>query len=170
MTIRSFVSHLFSILWLCAAQVLVLNQIGFLGYMNPYLYILFVLTYPPYESRFVLIFLSFFMGCTIDYSMNTGGIHSFSITLTAYLKRDILRLVAGKKIITDDDFSTRELSFFKKCSYIFLIMIIHYSSLFLLELFKISNLGALLSKTVSGTIFNTILCLIYLSMTEKNKP
>lgn len=170
MILKSFISHLFFILCLCAAQALVLNQVCFLGYINPYLYILFVLTYPSYESRFILILLSFFMGWIIDYFMNTGGIHTFSITLTAYLKRNVLRFIAGKNIITDDDFSIPELSFFKKFSYTFLLTLIHYFSLFLLELFKISNFETISSKAVLGAIFNTILCLIYLSLTEKNKP
>ncbi|XOD68707.1 MAG: hypothetical protein ACMUEM_06365 [Flavobacteriales bacterium AspAUS03] len=99
--------------------------------------------------------------------MNTGGMHAFGIILTAYLKLDVLRLVAGKNIITDDDFSIHELSFLKKCSYIFILIIIHYFSLFLLELFKISNLEIILLKATFGTIFTTVLCLIYFSLTEK---
>ncbi|XCI75760.1 MAG: hypothetical protein ABI045_03390 [Flavobacteriales bacterium] len=101
--------------------------------------------------------------------MNTGGMHAFAITLTAYLKLDVLRLVAGKNIITDDDFSIHELSFLKKCSYIFILMIIHYLSLFLLELFKISNLEIIFLKAIFGAVFTTVLCLIYFSLTEKNK-
>ncbi|XOD67026.1 MAG: hypothetical protein ACMUEL_03175 [Flavobacteriales bacterium Tduv] len=169
MRLKSFISHLFFILCLCSVQTLLLNQISFLGYINPYLYILFVLTYPAYESRFVLILLSFFMGWIIDYFMNTGGMHTFAITLTAYLKRDVLRFITGKNIITDDDFSLHEISFIKKCSYTFLLTLIHYFSFFLLELFKISNFETISSKTVLGAIFNTILSLIYLSFTEKNK-
>lgn len=169
MIIKKIIFHLLFIILLCIIQVIIFNQISFLDYINFHIYTIFVFIYPIYESRFILIILSFFMGLIIDYYMNVGGINAFSITLISYVKQYILRFIAGKNIITGDDFSFFELSFFQKIYYTFTLMIIHYFAFFLLELFKSSNFKIILLRFISGVIFNTILCLIYLSIIEKNR-
>lgn len=162
-----FILHLLCIIFLCTVQVIIFNQISFLDYINFHIYTIFVFIYPIYESRFILIILSFVMGLIIDYYMNVGGINAFSITLTSYVKQYILRFVAGINIITGDDLSFAELSFEKKIYFTFTLMIIHYFAFFLLELFKSSNLKIILLRSIYGVLFNTILCLIYLSIIEK---
>lgn len=167
MFIKNFIYNILIIILLCLIQIMIFNQINILSYLNIHIYIIFVFIYPVYANRFIFIILSFLMGLIIDYFMNTGGIHTFSITLISYLKQDILRFIAGKNIITGDDLSIFELSFNKKVILIFLIILLYYFSLFLLEIFKISDIKTILIKSLTGIIFNTILSIIYISITEK---
>ncbi len=44
---------------LILVQVLVLNNINFLGYINPYPYILFTILFPVRNNRTAIVFLSF---------------------------------------------------------------------------------------------------------------
>lgn len=162
--IKSFISNLFFIIFLCSIQIMIINQVGLLYYSNIYIYILFVITYSPYEKQFLLILFSFIIGITIDYFMITNGIHAFSMTLLAFLKEKILRFFAGKNIITNDDFHVHELSFVKKFFYTISLIIIYYTSIIIFELFKNFNFLTLLKRTFLGVLSNTSLFLIYLSL------
>ena len=51
---------------LVLVQVLIFNNINFMGYINPYIYILFIVLYPTKNNRALLIFLSFLLGLSID--------------------------------------------------------------------------------------------------------
>ena len=54
-------------LFLLGLQVLILNNINFLGYINPFLYIAFIFLYPLKENKFPLLFFSFMLGISIDF-------------------------------------------------------------------------------------------------------
>ena len=57
-------------------QVLICNQMNFLGSINPYIYILFILIYPVKNNSLSFIFISFVLGILIDVFMDTGGAHA----------------------------------------------------------------------------------------------
>ena len=57
-------------------QVLVLININFLGYINPYIYILFIILFPIKNNRLLFIFLSFLLGLTVDLFLDSGGVHA----------------------------------------------------------------------------------------------
>ena len=61
-----------------------LNHINFLGYINPYIYILFIALFPVKNNRVVLIILSFILGITIDMFLDTGGIHAGACIYSLY--------------------------------------------------------------------------------------
>ena len=67
-------------------QALVLNNINFLGYINPYIYILFVILYPINNNRMLFILTSFFLGLTVDLFLDSGGVHAAATTLIAYAR------------------------------------------------------------------------------------
>ena len=64
---------------LLAAQILIFNNLDFLGYINPYPYILFIILYPVNGNKTGLLVASFF--CidtrTIFISSDSGGDSSF---------------------------------------------------------------------------------------------
>ena len=55
-------------------QVFVLDNIQFLGYVSPMLYILFILSLPVRFPRGGVLLLAFFIGLIIDMFNNTMGI------------------------------------------------------------------------------------------------
>ena len=77
-------------------QVFVLNNILFLGYVNPYLYISFVFLYPLKKNRFVFLLLSFALGVSIDFFSDSGGIHAFSLVTISYLRLFFIRVFFNK--------------------------------------------------------------------------
>ena len=61
---------------LVLAQALVLNNINFLGYINPYIYILFIILFPIKNNRMLFVFLGFLLGLSVDLFLDSGGVHA----------------------------------------------------------------------------------------------
>lgn len=160
---KIFINELFTILWLCLFQVIILNQIDFLGYINPYFYVVYVIGYGLDKNKTLLLFMSFILGWIIDCFMNTSGMHAFSITLIAYLRLPIFRWVAGAGTsnLEKSNLFLYDLIFLKKLSYIFLLVFIHHSSLYLLDEIHIIDIPSFFIRVLNGTIFTSFLSLIY---------
>ena len=65
-------------------QVLLFNNIQFSGYVNPYVYVMFILILPVEIPSWLLLLLSFMTGIVIDLFSGTPGMHS-SATVLAVL-------------------------------------------------------------------------------------
>ncbi|WP_238784162.1 hypothetical protein [Blattabacterium cuenoti] len=130
--------------------------------IHSYIYILFILVYPYNSNQFIFLFLSFLIGWIFDHCMNTGGIHAFSSTLSAFLRLKFLQFFDGKNFVNKNNFSIHELSFIRKTLYIFSLVITHHFSLLILKILKETNFNQIiLFRTIFSSIFTTILCIIY---------
>ncbi len=160
--IKNFVISVFYIFFLCLVQISIFNPLFlFLGYYS-YIYILFILVFPYNGNKFLFLFLSFLIGWLIDHCMNSGGVHAFSSTLSAFLRLKFLQFFDGKNFINKNDFSIYELPFIRKMLYIFSLVFIHHFSLLILEILKGTIFNRiLLFRTIFSSIFTTILCIIY---------
>jgi rod shape-determining protein MreD len=141
-------------------QILVLNNINFLGYINPFLYILFIFYYPIKKIDYNLILLSFFLGLSIDYFSNTGGINAAATLLIAFIRVPVLKVVTGKRELDYSSLSIDKLPFGRKYTYILALTLIHHFTIFGLEYFKWSSIGIILQKTLLTTVFTMILVMI----------
>ena len=150
-------------------QALVLNNINFLGYINPYIYILFVFLFPINNNRLLFIFLSFLLGLTVDLFLDSGGVHAAASVTIAYIRPQFLKLSFG----TAYEHQTVKLSqteFGKRFSYITFLTLIHHLILFSLEIFNASEILLILKKTLFSSIFTIILCLLLTFLfSRKNK-
>jgi len=76
-------------------QVLVCNQLNFMGSLNPYIYLLFVLLYPIGSNRMGLILLAFTLGIILDLFLDSGGAHAAATVSTAYMRPAFLKFSFG---------------------------------------------------------------------------
>ncbi len=140
-------------------QVLVLNNIQFLGYINPYLYILFLFSLPVQLPRWVSLLLAFGLGLTIDAFSNTMGMHAFASVLLAFLRNGIIKL-----FISIEEGSNPTPSFYSfgvsaYVKYVVTLTLIHHSCLFILEAFSFAHFWMLASKIILSTIVTILLIL-----------
>ncbi len=84
--------NIFRFILLVLLQVLVLNNIQFMGYINPYLYILFILSLPYQTPKWFVLLLGFRLGLTIDVCSNTMGMHAFATVFVAFLRGGTIKL------------------------------------------------------------------------------
>lgn len=144
---------------LVLVQVLVLNQINFLGYINPYIYILFILLYPVKNSRTLFILLGFILGLSIDLFLDSGGIHAAACVSIAYIRPVVLKFCFGT-VYEYQAIKFDTVEFGSKFLYITILTVIHHFILFSLEIFNISKIILILQKTLFSSIFTIILCIL----------
>lgn len=144
-------------LGLLLLQVFVLNKILFLGFINPYLYIVFVFLYPLKENRIPFLFYSFLLGIFIDFFSDSGGIHAFSTVCIAYIRIFFIRLYF-RKVVTDYAFfKLKSESFGKVFNYTATLTVIHHLIYFSFANFSFNNFSNVLLNTLYSSIFTLLL-------------
>jgi len=144
---------------LVLAQALVLNNINFLGYINPYIYILFIILFPIKNNRMLFIFLSFLLGLCVDLFLDSGGVHAAACVTIAYIRPLILKFSFGM-IYEHQTIKFNNTEFGQRLSYFAIITLIHHLLLFSLEIFNTSKILLILTKTLFSGIFTLLLCLL----------
>ncbi|MCM5662646.1 rod shape-determining protein MreD [Galbibacter mesophilus] len=145
-------------------QVVIFNHINFLGYINPYVYILFIVFFPfDKDNRIPFIFFSFLLGLCIDIFSDSGGVHAAASVATAYARPLLMRSVFG--VSYDYHHIKIEKTLFgQRINYLILLILTHHFILFGLEIFSFAHILLILKKTVFSAIFTLILCLIFISL------
>jgi len=149
-------------------QVMVFNQITFLGYATPYIYIYFVLKYPIGMNPNIRILAGFLLGFIIDIFCNTAGINAAAITLVAFLSPYLHQLF----FIKDDNenqipsLASQGIPFIK---FVVLMIFIHHATLYIIESFSFFNLKLILLRIVCSTILTSILIIGFEGFSIKNK-
>lgn len=151
--------HISRFISLVFIQVILFNNINFLGYINPYIYIMFIALFPVKNNRFIIIFLSFFLGLSIDLFTDTGGIHAAACVFIAYIRPVILKFSFGM-IYEHQTIKFNAVEFGEKLTYLTILTFLHHFMLFFLEMFSVSQIILVLQKTLFSSIFTILLILI----------
>ena len=73
-------------LLLTAIQVVILNNVQLGTFINPFLYVLFLLTLPVNMPRLALLPIAMVTGLVIDMFQNTPGMHASACLVMAYMR------------------------------------------------------------------------------------
>ena len=161
--------HTFRFIALVFFQVLVLNHINFFGYINPYIYILFIVLYPIKNNRLTFILLSFLLGLTVDIFQDTGGINAAASVFLAYSRPLFLKFAFGN-MYEHQTIKVNTVEFGSKFTYLTILTVTHHFILFTLEVFSFSRIILILEKTIYSSIFTILLSIILtIIFSKKNK-
>ena len=158
---NSIITYIIRFVVLVFFQVLLFNHINFLGYLNPYIYIIFIILAPININKSLFLFLSFALGLSIDFFGDSGGVHAAACLFITYLRPLVLRSVFGLSY----EFQTIKLnkvSINNLIVYISLLVIIHHIVLFSLEIFNLSLLLLIAKKILLSSIFSIFVITIIL--------
>ncbi|HEX9600514.1 MAG TPA: rod shape-determining protein MreD [Mariniflexile sp.] len=151
--------HITRFISLVFLQVVLFSNINFSGYINPFVYIMFIALFPVKNNRFIIIFLSFFLGLAIDLFSDTGGIHAAACVFIAYIRPVILKFSFGV-IYEHQTIKFNTVEFGEKLTYLTILTFTHHFVLFFLEIFSVSKIILVLQKTLFSSIFTILLILI----------
>lgn len=146
---------------LVLAQVFIFNHIDLWGYINPYIYVLFILLFPISNNQTPLLLLAFFIGLTMDFFSDSGGIHAASSVVIAYLRPWILKFSFGVSY-EYNNIKVSNTSFDRRLTYVSILVIVHHLVLFFLESFNIHHTLFVLKSALFSSIFTIFLCLIFM--------
>ena len=152
-----------------AIQVLILNNIQLGGTINPYLYVLFLITLPVQTPRVLLLFIGFFLGISIDLFQNSIGIHASACVLIAFIRPFWLKLVAPRDGFEPDESpEIKKFGFRWFLVYASMLVFIHHLVIFNLEIFRLSDFFTTQLRVIYSSLFT--LTLIIISQYLLHKP
>jgi hypothetical protein len=160
--------NLIRFILLLAVQVLIFNNINFLGFINPYPYLLFIVLYPVNGNKNALLLSSFLLGLLMDLFWNSGGIHTTACLTLAYLRPYLFKFSFGlsyeyQTVKILDKLSPERFSF------IVLSVILHHFTLFILEIFTLMSIWEIIVRTLVSTIYTTILSILIIYLIKPIK-
>ena len=142
-----------------ATQILVLNKILFFTYINPFLYILLIITLPLSTPKWMLLIYAFILGLLIDVFCGSLGFHSTATVLISFIKPLISKITIPHNILSDtNEITLKKIGLKSFIIFSSLLIIIHNCCLFLLTHLDI-NLSIFL-KIIASSFITLILILI----------
>ena len=154
--------NIISFILIVSLQVLILNNVLFMGYINPYVYILYLLILPFNTKKWLTLILALILGLTIDSFQNSMGLHAFSCILIAYFRSSIIKFLLpelknkNKKSI---NFSINEFGIQRFIIYSSIMVIIHHFSLFFIESFNLEIFNNIIRASISS-IFSIVIIIL----------
>lgn len=165
---RQLFNNIIRFIILILVQVLLLNNINLQGYINPYIYILFILLLPVDISKSLLLVLAFFTGLTIDYFGNTLGLHAAATLLVAFARPGTIKLFFSNiEFSKNEEPSLQRFKFAGFFRYVFVLVFIHNFTLFSLELFSFDGFIYTLYRIMLNTLLTILIIFITVFLFHK---
>ncbi|MFM2207502.1 MAG: hypothetical protein RL213_1477 [Bacteroidota bacterium] len=159
--IVNVLQHVLRFAFLVLLQVVVLNHVQWSGYVNPYVYILFVLLLPVETPRAFQLVLGFIAGITIDMFGDTGGLHAAATVAMSFARPYVLRLLAPRDgYESEARLSPHTFGLKWFATYLFLSAFIHHFVLFYLEVFRFSEFFITFLKVLLNTAISVLIMLM----------
>jgi len=156
--IRDFSIYLIYFISLVLLQLFVFNNIEFSGYINPYVYTLFILLLPFTTPKLILLLLAFMLGITIDLFLGTPGVHSSATVFMAFSRPMVMRLYSpreGYQTGTNPRLSQFGMEWFVK--YTVTLVLIHHFTLFYLEVFSFNHFFNTLLRAILSSLLTSLI-------------
>jgi rod shape-determining protein MreD len=138
---------------LVLVQVLVLNQVQVSGYINPFIYVLFILLLPVSTPRYLLLILGFSIGFAVDIFSNSLGIHAAATVLIAFIRPYVIRSISNREEERNEYPGLRQNKFSWFLYYTSVMVFVHHFALFYLEYFTFSHFFSTFLKVLLSSVF-----------------
>ena len=165
---RDNILYIFQFFLLLFLQSFLLNNINLFGFINPNLYLLFVIVYRLDGNPTLLIIMGFVMGLLLDLLTQGSGGHTVATLTIAFLRLSIIKFSFGVNydvpmgMIKGSLLSQRVL-------YFILMVFIHHLILYIIVYFSFDNIITILKNTLFTSFFTFIMVFISLGLfREKN--
>ena len=143
-------------------QVLLFNNIQFSGYVNPYVYLMFILLLPVEIPSWILLLLSFGTGFIIDLFSGSPGMHASATLLAGFVRPYILTIISPRDGYEGrSEPSILNFGFRWFLTYAVLIVIVHHTALFYLEVFRFTDFFRTLLRVMLSSLFTVIFIMVF---------
>ncbi len=142
-------------------QVIVFNNIQFSGYINPYVYIMFILLLPVEIPSWLLLIISFLTGLIIDLFSGSPGMHTSASVLAGFVRPYVLRLVSPRDGYEAGSNPSMMIYGFKWFFiYSLSVVLVHHIALFYLEVFRFAEFFRTMLRVLLSTLFSMAFILL----------
>jgi len=169
----SILSNIFRFFLLIAVQVLVLNNVGLAGFVNPYLYLLFIIALPFEIGPIWVLLLSFITGLSVDVFSDSLGMHAAATTFMGLSRIYILKILEPRDGYQGNTSPTiKDMGFEWFIAYALILVFLHHFVYFFIEVFRFQEILQIILRIILSVIFTLFLIVIsqYLFLkTEERK-
>lgn len=142
---------------LVLVQVLLFNNISLFGLATPFVYVYFLLVLDRDIDHNMLMLIAFFLGLVIDIFSNTPGVNAGASVLIAFIRPGILRLFSPRGEYENFEPGIYTLGVGAFVRYAIILVLLHHTALFFLEVFSLVNVGYLLLRILCSTLLTMML-------------
>ncbi len=159
--ITELLTFLFRFIVLLGVQVVVLNNIQFSGFINPFVYIMFIMMLPVRIPNWLLLLISFGTGLVVDMFSNTMGMHAAACVFMAYTRPAMLRIMAPRDgYEAESSPSVHQLGFTWFLIYGAAMTFAHHLVLFYIEVFRFSEFFTTFFRVILSTVATLTIVMI----------
>ncbi len=153
--------NIFRFFVLVFVQVLIIKNIEVGRFINPFIYVLFIVILPFETPKWVLLFSAFILGITIDMFYDTAGMHAAACVFMAYIRPGLLKLFSPRE---GYEFGTQPTVQYLGgpwfLSYAGILIVLHHFVLFYIEMFRFSEFFSTFFRAIISSIFTLLLVIL----------
>jgi len=142
-------------------QAVIFNRIQFGGYVNPYVYLLFVLFLPVDVHGGILLFSAFFMGLVVDVFLDSPGMHAAATLCMAFARPAVIRLISVRSDFEPGTIpGIRNMGMTWIITYSMLLILVHHVVLFFLEIFRLDEFLSTIYRIFLSALFTLVFIIL----------
>lgn len=150
------------LLVLMLLQIFIFDNINIAGYVNAYIYIMFIILLPMQMNASVVMLIGFASGLIMDFLTGSAGLCALVATWIAFIRPSLLLLTAGRDVVNVGGMpSSKTIGAIRFLTYVLLMTTAYNVPFFLLETMNLSEINYTTLRITFSTIFTT--AAIYLS-------
>ena len=159
---------IFQFFLLLLLQAFLLNNINFFGFINPNIYLLYIIVYRLDGNPTLIIILGFIMGILLDLLSQGSGGHTIATLTIAFIRPFIIRFSFG--VNYDIPMGMIKGSLLnQRLLYLSMMVVIHHLILYSVIFSSFENIVNILKNTLFTSFFTFILVFVSLGLfKEKN--
>ena len=144
-------------------QVVILHEVPPLHqFVVPYIYFLFIIWLPYRIARFSLMIVAFLLGITLDYFLDTPGLHAAACVLIAYIRPFLINMLIPQEG-AEQSYSAPSIvsmGWAPYATYVLILTFMHNAYLVLLEWMQFGSFLFFIGKVAATTGVSFLLILI----------
>lgn len=167
---NSIIRNILRFFVLVLVQVLIVKNIELGRFINPFVYVLFIIVLPFETPKWLLLLLAFILGITIDMFYDTSGMHAAACVFMAYIRPGVLKLFSprdGYEFGTQPSIQYLGIPWF--LSYAGILIVAHHLILFYIEIFRLSEFFSTFFRVIVSSIFTLLLVIISQYLFQRKK-
>ena len=159
---------IFQFIFLLFLQAFLLNNINLFGFINPNLYLLFIVVFPLNSNSTLLIVLGFLLGLLLDLLTQGSSGHTIASLTIAFLRPYIVKFSFGVNYEIPLGMIQGSLPS-QRLLYLTLVIFVHHLVLFSVIYFSFDNIITIIKNTLFTSFFTFILIYISLGLFKEKK-
>ena len=156
--LNAIIRNIFRFIILVLVQVLIIKNLELGRFINPFIYVLFIIMLPFDTPKWLLLLSGFTLGITIDMFYDTAGMHAAACVCMAYVRPGVLKLFSprdGYEIGTQPTIQYLGVPWF--LSYSGILVLLHHLVLFYIEIFRLSEFFTTFFRVLVSSLFTMLL-------------